>query len=61
LDSLTEITEYGKDETSKIEVLRDVVLTLFNSLIDVRHCLVEIVLIEVEDGTKIEKGRYMVI
>jgi len=58
---LAEISENGEDETSKVEIFRDVILAFLNSLVDVSYGLIEVVFVEVKNGAIIEKGRNMVV
>lgn len=61
LDCLAEVAEDGEDESSQVEVLGDVVLALLDGLVDVGHGLVEVVLVEVQDGAEVEEGGDVVV
>lgn len=61
LDGLAEIAENGKYQPSEIEVLGDIILTFFDGLIDISHRFIEIIFIEVEHGSEVIEGRYMII
>jgi len=61
LHCLAEATKSGKDETSQIEILWDVVLTLFDSFIHIGYSFIEIIFVEVKNCTVIVKSRNMII
>jgi len=61
LDGLAEIAEDSEDQSSKIEIFWDIVLTFFNSLVDISNRFIKIILIEVEYRPKVVKGRNMII
>jgi hypothetical protein len=58
---LTEITKNGKDETSQIEILGDVVLTFFDGFINISYSFIEIIFVEVKDSSIIIKSRNVII
>ena len=58
---MAEIAEDSEDQSSKIEIFWDIVLTFFNCLIDISNRFIEIILIEVEYRPKVVKGRNMII
>ena len=61
MNCLTKITENGKDETSEIEILGNVILTFFDCLIYVGNCFIEIVFVEVKYSSVVVKCRNMII
>ena len=61
LDGLAEVAEDSEDQSSKIEIFWDIILTFFNCLIDISNRFIEIILIEVEYRPKVVKGRNMII
>ena len=61
LDGLAEVAEDSEDQSSKIEIFWDIILTFFNCLVDISNRFIEIILIEVEYRSKVVKGRNMII
>ena len=61
LDGLAEVAEDSEDQSSKIEIFWDIILTFFDCLINISNRFIEIILIEVEYRPKVVKGRNMII
>ena len=58
---MAEITKNSKDQSSQIEIFRDVILAFLYSFIDVSYSFVEIVAVEIEDGSVVEESRDVVV
>ena len=58
---MAKITKNSKDQSSQIEIFRDVILAFLYSFIDVSYSFVEIVAVEIEDGSVVEESRDVVV
>lgn len=58
---MAEIPKNSKDQSSQIEIFRDVILAFLYSFIDVSYSFVEIVAVEIEDGSVVEESRDVVV
>lgn len=58
---MAEIAKYSKDQSSEIKIFGDVVLAFFNGFIYICDCFIELVFIEVKDGSvEVESGDMVV-
>ena len=58
---MTEITKNSKDESSEIEIFWNVIFTFFNGFINISNCFIEIVSVEMKNGSEIEEGGDMIV
>ena len=58
---MAEVAENSEDQSSQVEVLGDVVLTLLYSFIDIRYSFIEVVPVQVQNRPKVVKSRYVII
>jgi hypothetical protein len=61
VDALGVVVEHTEDDAAEIEVFGDVVLTLLDCLVNVRHCLLQAAPVQLHDCSVVVEGRHVVV
>ena len=61
LGGLSEVAKDGEDESPKIEIFRDIILTLFDGFIDICNSFIEIIAIKMQYGSIVIESRDVIV